>query len=173
MKKNVILSGILAGVIVASVMLVSAAKCYSDDNYEGSMILGYGSMLLAFSLIFVCVKNYRDKHNQGFITFGKAFRIGLFISLIASSFYVIAWLIDYYVFIPDFAEKFAQHNLRMAQTSGASTAELAEKAKEMADFKDMYKNPLMVILFTYMEILPVGLVISLLTALVLKRKSTE
>jgi len=135
------------------------------------MYFGYAMMLLAFSLIFVGVKNYRDKFNGGIIGFGKAFRLGFYIALIASSFYVLSWLIDYYFFIPDFAEKYAAHSLERLKASGASAAEISSQTLKMENFKSMYKNPVFVILMTYIEILPLGTILSLISAWVLKKKS--
>src|ERR1017187_9822075 len=71
------------------------------------MLIGYASMLVALSLVFVGIRNYRDKYNNGVISFGKAFKIGIMIVLIASTIYVVAWLIDYFFFIPDFMEKYS------------------------------------------------------------------
>lgn len=146
------------------------AWCYSSGNFEGNMLLGYASMILAFSLMFVGVKNYRDKYNGGIISFGKAFRIGLYITLVASTLYVLVWLVDYYVFIPDFMDKYSAHVINKAQNSGASANEIAAKTKEINTMKEMYNTPLMVVLLTYMEIFPVGLIISIISALILKRK---
>ncbi|MNK40586.1 hypothetical protein D3C87_592360 [compost metagenome] len=171
MKKNVIVFGLIAGVIASVLMVISMARCSSDANFEHSMLIGYASMVVAFSFIFVGIKNYRDKYNNGLITFGKAFKTGLYISLIASTMYVITWLVDYYVFIPDFMDKYVAHMLKEAKDSGASAAELAKQAKELAYNQQLYKNPIMVVLFTYMEILPVGILVSLIAALILKRKS--
>src|SRR6218665_1281532 len=83
MKKNVFVFGSIAGLIVSALMLWSIAACYKNADFEGSMLLGYASMLLAFSFVFVGIKNYRDKYNEGVISFGRAFKIGLFITLIA------------------------------------------------------------------------------------------
>jgi len=171
MKKNVIVFGLIAGVIASVLMVISMVRCSSDANFEHSMLIGYASMVVAFSFIFVGIKNYRDKYNNGLITFGKAFKTGLYISLIASTMYVITWLVDYYVFIPDFMDKYVAHMLKEAKDSGASAAELAKQAKELAYNQQLYKNPIMVVLFTYMEILPVGILVSLIAALILKRKS--
>ena len=170
MKKNVLVFGILAGVIVTALMVASMFNCYNFEHTEGSMYIGYASMLLAFSFIFVAIKNYRDKYNGGSIGFGKGFLIGLYISLIASTLYVGVWLIDYYVFMPDFMDKYSAHVLKEMADNGASATEIADQTEEMAYYKEMYKNPLFVILFTYFEILPVGLLVSLLAALILKRK---
>lgn len=133
------------------------------------MLLGYAAMLLSFSLVFVGIKNYRDKYANGSISFGKAFKIGLYITLVASTVYVIVWLIDYYLFIPDFMDKYTAHLLREFQSEGPTAAELEAKVTELAGYKDMYKSPLMVILWTYIEILPVGLVVSLISALILRK----
>lgn len=172
MRKNVWLYGVIAGIILAFGIFISFV--YSDHiDFDKGMYFGYAMMLLAFSLIFVGVKNYRDKYNNGVISFGKAFQIGLFITLIASSFYVISWLIDYYYFIPDFADKYAAHTLEKLKASGVSAAEISRQAAAMESFKTMYKNPFFNILLTYSEILPVGLLLSLVSALVLKKKNTR
>jgi len=170
MKKIVIVNGLIAGVIVAAMFFITMGLYHKDGNFDGGMWVGYASMLLAFSLIFVAIKNYRDKYNAGIISFGKAFKIGLLITLIASTIYVVGWLIDYYYFIPDFAEKYAASMLGKLKASGAGAAEIATETKKMNSFISMYKNPIFVILFTYIEILPVGLLISLIASLILKRK---
>ncbi len=170
MKKTVLVYGAISGIIVSLFLLSSVGYCYATGNFEGNMWVGYASMILSFSLTFVGIKNFRDKKNEGIISFGKAFKIGLYITLIASSFYVISWLIDYYLFIPDFMEKFGNQTLESAKSSGDSAAEISNKAAEIDRYKEMYKNPLWVILLTYMEILPVGLLVSLISALILKRK---
>jgi hypothetical protein len=170
MKKIVFVNGIIGGIITAGMFLVTMGLYHKNGDFEGGMWFGYASMLLAFSLIFVAIIRYRDKYSNGIITFGKAFRIGLYITLIASSIYVATWLVDYYMFIPDFAEKYATAAIDKLKATGASAAEIAKQTKEMDSFKELYKNPVMVILFTYLEILPVGLLLSLVAALILKRK---
>jgi hypothetical protein len=84
--------------------------------------------------------------------------------------YVIAWTIDYYLFVPDFMDKYTAHMIQQTRAGGASQVEIDGKISEMARFKEMYKNPLMVVLFTYAEILPLGLIVSAISALLLKRK---
>lgn len=170
MKKNIVVCGLIGGLILATVMVVSTSLCYAKNDFEGNMVLGYASMILAFSLIFVGVKNYRDKFSDGVISFGKAFKIGFFISLIASTMYVLTWLVDYYFFIPDFMDKYTAHILQQARAEGLDAAAMQAKAAEMDSYKAMYKNPLVVVLFTYLEVLPIGLIVSLICALILKKK---
>jgi hypothetical protein len=95
------------------------------------------------------------------------------IVLIASTIYVVSWLIDYFYFIPDFAEKYSAHLLANLRASGASQVEIDKQAKEMANFATIYKNPIYNAAMTYVEILPVGLVVTLISALILKRKSAK
>ena len=170
MKKNVLIFGLIAGSIVTALMIYASMKCYvAPEEFSGNDIMGYATMIVAFSFIFVGIKNYRDKYLQGIITFGQAFKIGMYITLIASTLYVGVWLIEYYVFIPDFIDHYAVHVLKAAEIDGATQAEIQEKTAEMDDYKEMYKNPVFVILISYAEIMPIGLIITLISALLLKR----
>ena len=176
MKKNIIIYGLIAGIVVSIFMLVSInyiSHVEGKVDYNTSLLIGYASMLIAFSLVYVGIRNYRDKYNGGVISFGKSFKIGIMIVLIASSIYVVAWLIDYFFFIPDFMEKFSAQELDKLKTSGVSQIEIDKQTKEMADFARMYKNPLFNAMMTYAEILPVGLVVTLISSLILKRKAVK
>jgi hypothetical protein len=170
MKKNVLVFGSISGSIITAMMLYAAWMCNTNPKFESNDVLGYAGMIAAFAFIFVGIRNYRDKYNGGAITFGKAFKTGAYISLVASTMYVLVWLIDYYIFIPGFIDQYTTHVLYQAGVDGASQSELDQKAAEMADFKELYKNPVFVILITYSEVLPLGLIISLISALFLKKK---
>lgn len=171
MKKNILVYGLISGLIISALMAVNLAMCSKNNDFDNSMVIGYASMLIAFSMIFVGIQNYRDKYNGGIISFGKAFRVGFFITLLASTIYVIVWLVEEHFFFPDFMEKYMAFEMNKLQASGISTTELADKTKEMEQAKEMYKNPFFKILFTYAEILPVGLIVTLISSLILKRKN--
>jgi Protein of unknown function (DUF4199) len=176
MKKNIIIYGLIAGIVVSIPMLFmanSTTNATGNVDFDKSMLIGYTSMLIAFSLVFVGIRNYRDKYNGGVIRFGKAFTIGMMIVLIASTFYVVAWLVDYFYFIPDFAEKYAGHMLDKLKASGASQIEIDMQTKEMANFAKLYKNPLYNAMMTYAEVLPVGLIVTLISSFILKRKTAK
>ncbi len=162
--------GILAGIILAVVMAISMVVYFNNPDIEHSAVIGYTSMLVAFSMMFIGIRNYRDKANGGVISFIKALQIGALIALIGATFYVVTWLIIYYGFIPDFFDQYIELCLHQAQIAGASPAEIAAQTKEMAEFRELYQNPLFVVLVTYMEVLPLGLVVSLLSAVILRRK---
>ena len=173
MKKNVLVFGLISGLVVSTLMAISMVTMYNNPDAGhggGSMIIGYLSMLVAFSLIFVAVKNYRDKQNGGVISFGKAFKIGLLIALIGSTMYVIMWALLYNFYMPDFMDRYCAQMIENAKAT-SSPAKIQELTEQMNTQKEMYKNPLFFVLFTYFEILPVGLLVSLVTALILKRKT--
>lgn len=170
MKKTVLVFGLISGLIISTFMAVSIGLAYKSGNFKGTEFVGYSAMIVVFSFIFIGIKNFRDKHNNGFITFGKAFKVGMYISLIASTMYVAVWMIEYYLFVPEFMDKYTEYVIKEAQEKGTIQADIDKKITEMATFKEWYKNPLLVVLLTYMEILPVGLLISLISALILKRK---
>jgi len=160
----------MAGIVVSFLMLVSINTI---DDFNTGLVVGYTSMLIAFSFVFVGIRNYRDKYNGGIISFGKAFKIGILIALIASTIYVIVWLIAYFFFIPDYLDKFAGQMLDKLKANGASQLEIDKETKEMANFARMYKNPFFNAMMSYVEILPVGLVVTLISSLILKRKTAK
>jgi len=170
MKKNILIFGLIAGLVVG--VYIVFLTWWGEKNLDSSAneVLGYTSMVIAFSLIFVGVKNFRDKYNQGVVSFGKALTIGLGITLIASTIYVAVWLVDFYIFNPDFMDKYADHLAKLVKESGVSQAVANKKMAEINFMRESYKSPVMVVLWTYLEIVPVGIVISLLTAVLLKRK---
>ncbi|MBP6686430.1 MAG: DUF4199 domain-containing protein [Lacibacter sp.] len=175
MKKNVLVFGLISGLVVSTIMAISMITMYKNPNADhgvGSMIIGYLSMLVAFSLIYVAVKNYRDKQNGGVISFGKAFKMGLLIALIGSTMYVIMWSIVYNFYMPDFMDRYCAQMIENAKTT-STPAELQKLTEQMNSQKEMYKSPLFFVLFTYIEILPVGLLVSVITALILKRKTAK
>lgn len=173
MKKIVLVFGLISGCIITAMMIVSSIMCYNNDEaFEPNMVLGYAAMLVAFSFIFVGIKNYRDKYNKGVISFGKAFKAGFFITLIASTMYVLAWLAEYYIFIPDFLDKYADHMINYSKAQGITGAGLKSVEDEIAMYRQVYKTPFGVIAMTYLEVLPIGTIVSLISALILKKKQS-
>ncbi|MDR6967813.1 hypothetical protein J2X31_001825 [Flavobacterium arsenatis] len=170
MKKTILIFGSIAGIIVTTMMVFATYQCYNNqENFEPSMVLGYLGMLLAFSFVFVGIRNFRNNYNGGVITFGKAFKVGFLIALVASIFYVGVWLIEYYYFIPDFMDKYIDFVINQSKAEGLTDAEMQVKIQDMETYREWYKNPLMVILLTFSEILPLGIIVSLISALILKK----
>jgi len=169
MRKIVLTFGLIAGAILSAMMLITIP--FQDRiGFDNGAIIGYTSMVLAFLMVFVGVKTYRDNVAGGSVTFGRAFVVGLLITVIASLCYVATWEVYSYKVAPDFAEKYAAATVEKARQSGASDAEIAAKTKEMDQWQEMYKNPVVNAALTLIEPLPVGLVFTLVAAGVLSRK---
>ena len=164
MNKIVLKNGLFGSSIVTALLLSVTFYMKANPEKEVSMFFGFAGMLVAFIFVVLGVKQQRDTNN-GFISLGKAFLTGFWITLIISTIYVVVWLIIFYNFFPNFAE----HYTDMA-IAKASPDEVAKVTEDMNSFKEMYKSPIMVILLTYMEILPLGIVFSLISALILKKK---
>jgi hypothetical protein len=170
MKRNVLIYGSIGGLITAAWVLVAMVIFSHGLDMTLGMILGYTSMFIANIFLVVGVKNYRDKYNGGVITFGKALKVGLLITLLASTIYVISWLIYYYSSGTDFMQSYAESMHRELVNSGAGAAEIARQDREMNGFMVMYQNPLFNAAMTYMEILPMGILFALITAIAMRRK---
>lgn len=171
MKKIIIKNGLISSALVVLFMIVSTYLWKINPDFKPSAIYGYTGMLIAFVFIFIGIKSYRDNENNGAISFGKAFKIGSLIALIASTCYVLAWLILYYNFIPDFMDLYSQCVVDDAKAAGESVQQIDAKLAEVNMLKEWYKNPIYIILLTFMEILPVGIIVSLICSLILMRKA--
>lgn len=170
MKRNVLIFGFILGTILAVQMVYMVNLIYTNPDFESNDIVGYAAMVVVFSLTFFGIRNYRDKQLNGVISLGKAFKTGALIALVGATMYVVVWLFYYYLFVPDFLDKYILCVINDANRDGATAAELAAKTEEMEQFREMYKSPFFVVLITYAEVLPIGLVVAFISSLILRRK---
>jgi uncharacterized membrane protein (DUF485 family) len=169
MRRIVLTFGLIAGAILSAMMLITLP--FQDRiGFDKGAIIGYTTMVLAFLMVFFGVRSYRDNVAGGTVTFGRAFKVGLLITAVATACYVATWQVVYYKLAPDFLDKYSAYAVEKARSSGATEEEIAAQAKKMAEFKELYQNPLVNIGLTLLEPLPVGIVFTLLTAGVLSRK---
>lgn len=169
MKKIVFTYGIIAGIInlaVSYLVFVVLGDAFSHSQNE---VMGYLVMIVALSIIFVAIKQYRDKNLGGVIKFKTAFLVGLYISLIAGTIYVANWEIYMQTAGSDeFIEQYQTSMINNMKADGASEEDIQKQLEKNEYYKEMYSNTFFRILITYSEILPVGLIISLLSAFLLK-----
>jgi uncharacterized protein DUF4199 len=169
MRKIVLVFGLISGAILSAMMMGSVV--FADRLGLGhSYIVGYTSMVLAFLMVYFGIRSYRDNVSGGSVTFGRAFVVGLCITLIACACYVATWEVVYNNFYPDFMDKYASSVMDKARASGATQAQLDAKMLEMGKMKEMYKNPFYRMALTFIEAFPVGLLFTLVSAALLKRK---
>ena len=171
MKKIVITYGLIAGAVVGAMIIITMPLYESGAlKMDSGELLGYTTMVIALSLIFFGIKSYRDNQLGGAITFGNGLKVGLLITLIAALVYATSWEITYRNMKGDFLKMMNEKSVEKMKAEGASEASLAESKKTMDGFAEMYKNPIIRFAITIMEIAPVGILISLLSAALLRKK---
>jgi hypothetical protein len=172
MRKIVVTFGLIAGAILSVLMLITL-PLHDRIGFDNGAIVGYTSMVLAFVMVYFGARSYRDDVGGGRVGFGRACAVGLLITLVATICYVATWELISHRLAPDFADKYAAYEVEKVRATGATDAEIAAKTKAMADFKEMYRDPLVNIAFTFLEPLPVGIVFTLVTAGILGWKRRE
>jgi len=171
MKRTVWTFGLISGAILAVMMSITTP--FQDQIGDKGEVIGYTTMILAFLMVYFGIRSYRDTVLAGAISFGRAFKVGILISLIASACYVTAWEVISHTVAPDFMEKYAARTIEKARTSGASEAQIEAKKLEMAKFTEAYKNPVVNVGLTFLEVFPVGAVLVLVSAGVLSRRKSD
>lgn len=169
MKKTVLIFGFISGVISAAMMLI-AMRFTDQIGWDKGEIIGYTTIVLSALLIFFGVRSYRENVAGGRLTFGRGFAVGILISLISCACYVGTWELIYYKWMPDFADKYAAHMVERAKASGATQQKVDEITRQASQFKQAYNNPLYNVAMTFMEVFPIGLLVTVVSAALLRRK---
>ena len=168
MKKTVLTFGIISGV-VATVLMWSTMLIMDRVGFDRGYLLGYTGIVLSFLLVFFGIRSYRENVGAGSITFGRAFAVGILITVISSVMYVISWEILYHTFMSDFLTKFTAYSLDKLKASGATPEVIAQKTKEMDQMKAIFANPIYRYLMVFIEPFPVGLLITLISSAILRK----
>jgi hypothetical protein len=165
MKRIILVYGLISGLISAGLIGALTLVLNMEDMSAGmtyGMVIGFTGMILAFSLIFFAIQSYKKAH--GPVNFGQAFLIGLGITLICSTFYVIAWEIVFYNFMPNFMDVYSAQMIAQAKAGGMSGKELEAMIAQFEQEKIDYPKPWVITYKTYLEIAPVGILMSLIAA---------
>jgi len=168
MKKIVWTFGLISGAIMAAFMFATLPFVNSIGDH--SLLLGYTGIVAGFLAVYFGVRSYRDNVLGGSIGFGRALGTGLLIAVIGSLCYVAAWEVMYFRFMPDFYAKYGQMAVDQARKDGKSEAEIAKTQASMDEMTRSAQNPAWVAATTFVEPFPVGLVIALVSAGILRRR---
>ena len=168
MKRVVLTYGLISGVLVTGLML-AGLPFLSNLDYRKGEILGYSSIVLAALLVFFGVRSYRENVGAGKLTFGRGFAVGILITLVSCGIYVVTWETLYFGVIPGLGDKLAACMVEKVKASGAPQDKVDEAARQAAAFKTMYDNPAVNVALTFVEPFPIGLVVTALSAAILRR----
>jgi hypothetical protein len=170
MRKTIVTFGLISGAI--SSFLMAATVPFADrlGHEKGALMVGYTGMVLSFLLVFFGIRSYRDNVNNGQITFARAFAVGISITVISCLCYVITWEIVYFNFMHDFMDKYSAHQVAKVKASGASPEAVQAQLQQIKKYKILYENPFFNSLVTFIEPFPVGLIMTVLSAAILRRK---
>jgi hypothetical protein len=170
MKKIVLTFGIISGVMIS--VLMGGSLLIADRIGSGhSMVLGYTIMVASFLLIYFGIRSYRDNNLAGQISFGRAFSCGILIALITTVCYVATWEILYFNFMPHFMDSYFAAQIHKVQSSSLDAATIATQVAAIQHSQQLYQNPFVNMAYTFIEPLPVGLIITLISAATLRRKA--
>jgi Protein of unknown function (DUF4199) len=169
MKKTVLVFGLISGAI-SSLMMIATVVFGNRIGFDRGAVISYTSIVLSFLMVFFGIRSYRDNIGDGEITFVKGFAVGISITVISCLCYVVTWEVIYYNFLPDFWDKYGGHLVEKLKASGASPAVVEARVQEIKKYKELYKNPLINGAYTFIEPFPIGLLVTLISAALLRRK---
>jgi hypothetical protein len=172
MRKIVLTFGLLSGA-VSTVMMFATIPFMERIGFDRGMVIGYTSIVIAMLFVYFGIRSYRDNVLGGAITFGSAFKAGLLITLVSCFCYVAAWLVLYYQFIPDFGQRYAAYLVDGARAAGRSQNEIDAMVKQGDDLVKLLDNPLTNAAVTFTEPFPVGLLVTLISAAVLRKPRAD
>src|SRR6478672_5910286 len=168
MKKIVLTFGLISGLIIS--VLMGGSLLFADKiGYGHSMALGYTIMVASFLLIYLGVRSYRDNVLSGQISFGRAFACGILITLITTVCYVAMWEVLVFNFMPHFMDSYFAAQIHRVQSAGLDAATAAAQVAAIRRSQQLYLNPFVNMAYTFMEPVPVGLIITLISAAILHK----
>ena len=169
MKKIVLTFGLISGVMI-SVLMNGSILISSKSGFGHSMALGYTMMVASFLLVYFGIRSYRDNVLSGQISFGRALACGLLTTAITCACYVVTWEIVFFNFMAHFMDGYFAAQVHRVQSSALDPATAAAKIAAIRHSQRLYQNPLVNMAYTLIEPLPVGVVITLVSAALLRRK---
>lgn len=169
MKKTVLTFGLISGAI-SSLLMLGTTSVADRIGFGKAEYLGYTVIILSLLMVFFGVRSYRDNVGNGHVTFGKAFAVGISITMISCICYVITWEFIFIHFFPDFMDKYGAYLIEKMRTAGQSQAAMNAQIEQLKKLKAMYANPFINAAMTFIEPFPIGLGMTLISAAVLRRK---
>ena len=169
MKKTALTFGLVSGAVSLAMTAATIPFIYSH-RFTISDVLGYSAIVLSALIVFFGIRSYRQSTDDGRITFGRGLAVGILISLVACAFNVVAFEVLYFKVLPDFGDKWSACMVDRARAKGGSDQDILDAAKNAEKFKKLFDNPATNALVNFATYFPVGLVVSAVSAAILRKR---
>jgi hypothetical protein len=163
------IGALVVGAFMVTSMLTWTLDAEATEGMGGGLVVGYLTQIVALTTVFLGIKTFRDRERGGVVKFLPAFLVGLGISAVASLGWVIAWEIVLAVTKLDYGKIMVDMTTKQATDSGLTGAALEQKIAEAQAFGKLYmENPFVRAPISFVEMFPVGVLVSLASAGVLR-----
>ncbi len=170
MKKIVIKYGLWGAAIVVGIPLLSSLIMGNgEESYSMGEIIGYSSMIVAMSLVYFAMRVYRDKENDGQINFGEGMKIGTLISVLGGVAFAVYNLVFVLWIDPEFGEKYFAYQEGLER----GTDEFQQKFSAMMETGGFMYSTVGGTILMFMTVFLIGLVLSVISALIVKTKQVQ
>jgi len=155
----------ILGIFLLSWLLIGRGP----DDFGKQEIAGWLGIILSVSFVFIGMKYYRDRVNNGRLGFGEGLKLGVLIVLVPAVLYGLFSVLYAEVLDPDFLDKYYQFQISELPASLTAT-EREARMTEMQEQRELFANPLMQFIAMFLCVFAAGLIVAVLSALFLKRK---
>jgi len=169
MKNTVLQYGTISGLVLAVLTLVSILIEKKYGFGTSPPALEYIGTILSFIPMYFGIREYRQTIGGGAITFLKALNVGIMIVVISGIFFAVSYLFLFYWLTPDLPEKYSAYLIEHIKASGKDLKDTILAKQQMAQFKELTKNPFVFGAFTFTEPLLPGIIITLACAAILRK----
>lgn len=165
MTRTILTYGLISGMVIILGMI--ATIVFDLGNHHTNVWLGYLIMLVGLSAILLGVRQYRERLG-GVIKFTTAFGVGLGIAVVASLAYVAIWEVYMALTHYTFMDSYVSGTLAAKRAAGVTGAAYAKAVAQLDAMRVQYANPLYRMPMTFVEIFPVGLIVAVVAAALLR-----
>ena len=169
MKKTIVRYGGFSVIFMVLFFLAEMMVFANKNDFKVQEIFGWVGIFISTMFIFFGIRYYRDRHNHGSLSFGRGLKVGLLILLMPSLTFGIFNVI-YVMLNPDFMDTYYNYQVTQLKES-LPAGEAALKIQAMEKDKEMFMSPAVQFFAMFFSVFAVGLVVTVISALVLRRSA--
>jgi hypothetical protein len=172
MPTRIIAYGVLWGLLL-SVMNFAPIPFSDKLNFAWWRKTGDALLIIGSLSAYFGIRSVREDVTGGYISFKLSVKIGLWITLVASTVCLFTWLIIFYQVSPDFPSAYGLDVINRMRSANKSDFEIRQAQELMMFYNGMLRHPMLNLLIIFIKPIPVGIVATLLSAANLFKKNPE